>query len=68
MSKLTAFGGAPYTMNLIIKYTGDYYMPAAGTYIDNVVQVGDIYNINYDIKAGDNYEMEYKVNIKINVT
>lgn len=68
LSKLTAFGGAPYTMNLIIKYTGDYYMPAAGTYIDNVVQVGDIYNINYDIKAGDNYEMEYKVNIKINVT
>ena len=69
LSKLTAFGGAPYTMNLIIKYkyTGDY-MPAAGTYIDNVVQVGDIYNINYDIKAGDNYEMEYKVNIKINVT
>ena len=67
LSKLTAFGGAPYTMELIMKYTDDY-MPAAGTYIDNVVQVGDIYNINYDIKAGDNYEMEYKVNIKINVT
>ena len=63
--------GAPYSE--IIAVNNDRLVgingvePEPGTIIDNTVQVGDIYNINYDIKAGDNYEMEYKVNIKINI-
>jgi hypothetical protein len=65
---LTAYGHAPYAEHIIRKYNNNVALPS-GTYLeaDDVVQVGDIYNINYDIKAGDNYEMEYKVNIKINV-
>jgi hypothetical protein len=72
LNQFKAYGRyAPYSENIAVnndRLVGvNGVEPAPGTIIDNTVQVGDIYNINYDIKAGDNYEMEYKVNIKINV-